>query len=122
MVKPTLLVIEPDHDIADALRTYLSKSYKIIWTQSAAEAIALTGKKTFDAVVLELALGNQHSGLEFLHEFKSYPDTLLIPVIVLSQQQLDEISLKSLGVTAYLYKPQASLEQVAAIIAKALQS
>lgn len=89
----------------------------------AAAAITAANDKTPDLVILELSLAG-HSGLEFLYEFRTYPDWRDVPVIVYSTVRLESESLRSraweqLGIHAYLYKPQTSL---AALVTHVAQS
>jgi response regulator RpfG family c-di-GMP phosphodiesterase len=72
--------------------------------------------KTPDVVVLEMQLA-AHSGSAFLYEFRTYSDWIDIPIIVHTlvppdTTQVYEQSLKSLGVTDILYKPQTSLRKL----------
>jgi response regulator RpfG family c-di-GMP phosphodiesterase len=70
-----------------------------------------------DLVVIELQLV-EHSGIEFLYEFRSYPDWQDVPVIVQSQVPPREFNASiqllkdELGIKEYLYKPQTTLKQL----------
>lgn len=70
-----------------------------------------------DIVVLELQL-IEHSGIEFLYEFRSYSDWRNIPVIVHSHVPAQEFGAsekllsKHLGIGEYLYKPHTTLNQL----------
>ncbi len=78
-----------------------------------------------DLVILELQL-IEHSGIEFLYEFRSYPEWQAIPVLVLSQVPPSEFAASrqlmtdDLGVRTYLYKPRTSLRQLLANVSEQL--
>lgn len=82
---------------------------------SAQSAIFAADDETPDVVVLELQL-IEHSGIEFLYEFRSYPEWQAIPALVLSHVPPAEFSTSrqvlsgELGVRGYHYKPQTSLQ------------
>jgi DNA-binding response OmpR family regulator len=78
-----------------------------------------------DLVILELQLV-EHSGIEFLYEFRSYPEWQAVPVIVQSQVPPAEFAgswqllQDELGVRAYLYKPRTALVQLLSDVNKYL--
>lgn len=117
MTRKNVLVIEPDTNVAESLQQFLGNTYALTFAQTAVDAIALTSKKKFNAIVLELALKGEHGGLEFLHEFKSYADTATVPIIVFTLQQVPPSSLVKVGVSNYLYKPKTSLLQLSTTLA-----
>jgi DNA-binding response OmpR family regulator len=113
-----ILLIEPDHVLADTYRQALQDNgHQITTVPTAQAAISAADAQKPDLVILELQLV-EHSGIEFLYEFRSYPDWQGIPVIVHSLVPPGEFSASQailhdeLGVTAYLYKPHASLRQL----------
>jgi CheY-like chemotaxis protein len=118
--KKTLLLVEPDSDIAVSLHAVLEEFCTIVHVKNAEDAIAATGSKEFSLVIMEIGLMGPHSGLEFLHELKSYPDTADVPVIVFSMQQLASDDLAAIGVYKYYYKPRTTLAQVADAVKQAL--
>lgn len=120
MVKNTLLLVEPDSDIAASLRAALEEFCTIVHVKNAEDAISATSHKKFSLVIMEMGLLGPHSGLEFLHELKSYPDTADAPVIVFSMQQLASDDLAAIGVYKYYYKPRTTLAQVADAVKQAL--
>jgi CheY-like chemotaxis protein len=67
-------------------------------------------------LVIELQLG-AHSGIEFLHELRSYEDWADIPVIINSSVPKDafdvsEAAWQRLGVVRYFYKAKTSAKQL----------
>ncbi len=109
-----VLLIEPDHLLATIYKEYLEKfNYKVRICNNSQVAIDLIDENIPDVIVLEPQL-NGHNGFEFLYELRSYPEWLHIPVLIhsmISEQELDisTISKLELGITAYMYKPSATL-------------
>lgn len=120
-----ILLIEPDMVLAKTIGEYLeSKGHKIQWRSSAQYAINSADESPPDVVILELQLPS-NSGVEFLYEFRSYPEWQAVPVIVLSTFDQSEIAsssimLGSLEVVAYHHKHHTSLQQIADTIDQAL--
>lgn len=110
-----ILLLEPDiragNIYAEALR---SRKHMVTTCTTAQQAICEADSLRPDIVVLELQL-IRHSGIEFLYEFRSYPDWQSVPAIIVSQVPPTEFAQSGhllrwrLGVRAYHYKPQTSL-------------
>lgn len=110
-----ILLIEPDRVLADIYRlAFEAAGHKVLMCASAQSAIFAADTARPDLVVLELQL-IEHSGIEFLYEFRSYPEWQTIPAVILSNVPPHEfrgshdLLTKELGVAAYYYKPQTSL-------------
>jgi DNA-binding response OmpR family regulator len=113
-----VLLLEPNTLLA---RTYADAlehaGFSVAYAATAQSAIDAADKQCPGLVVVELQLP-AHSGVEFLHEFRSYPEWQSVPVIVLSvlppvQLAAVQGSLeRDLGVRAILYKPRTSLAQL----------
>ena len=115
---PNILLIEPDQVLADIYSQSMTKAgHKVMVRAGAQTAIMAADELKPDLVIIELQLV-EHSGIEFLYEFRSYADWRGIPVIVHSHVPVNEFDgshdlLKNeLGVETYLYKPQTSLRQL----------
>lgn len=121
-----VLLIEPDVVLARAYRAaFEALDIGVTVVSSAQGAIEAVDAKQPDCVVLELQLAG-HSGVEFLHEFRSYEDWQHIPVVVYSAVPRDafgvaESTWERFGVHRYLYKNDVSASQMAAIV-RAMQS
>lgn len=110
-----ILLLEPDIRLgrayAEGLRT---RQHQVVVSTTAQDAICQADARQPDVVILELQL-TKHSGIEFLYEFRSYPDWQRVPVVVMSQVPPHEFSgsreilRRRLGVRAYHYKPQTNL-------------
>ncbi len=113
-----ILLVEPDRLLAETYAQALTTAgHKVVPCASAQAAIMAADQIKPDVVVLELQL-IEHSGIEFLYEFRSYVDWQSVPVIVQTHVPASEFktnwqSLKQqLGIEVYLYKPQTSLKQL----------
>jgi DNA-binding response OmpR family regulator len=113
-----VLVIEPDRLLAASYHQALtSAGHTVIVCAGAQAAIMAADHSRPDLVILELQLV-EHSGIEFLYEFRSYVDWQTIPVILQTQVPPAEFNgnrqllTGELGVATYLYKPQTSLRQL----------
>jgi DNA-binding response OmpR family regulator len=119
-----VLLIEPDRILADIYRLALDlQGYEVVMCASAQSAITAADLMRPDLVVLEIQL-IEHSGIEFLYEFRSYPEWRLIPVLVLTNVPPAEFNgsrtllKEELGVCAYYYKPFTSLHDFIASVAE----
>ncbi len=115
MSERTILLIEPDIVLANTYIDVLKKKgFSVSHVVSAQDAVIAADAKKPDLVICELQLVS-HSGIEFLYEFRSYPDWRHIPVIVLSLVPMTEFKdsmfglVNRLGVVRYLYKPMTGL-------------
>lgn len=112
-----ILLIEPDHILAKTYGKALqSAGYQVHTAATGQDAITTADANQPDLVILELQLV-EHSGIEFLYEFRSYTDWQNIPAIIHSQVPPGEFTdsqqqLQELGVSSYLYKPRTSLKQL----------
>lgn len=113
-----ILLIEPDKQLAITIKKYLSrKKHQVDWQPDPQGAVNSADRRPPDAVILDLSLG-KHNGVEFLYEFRSYPEWLTVPIILytnLSAQELAglEHSFDELTISAYHYKPATLVAQLA---------
>ena len=122
-----ILILEPDRILADIYRTTLEgDGHEVLMCASAQSAIFAADAIKPDLVIMELQLIN-HSGIEFLYEFRSYPEWQSTPVIVLSSVPPAEFAdskqllTEELGVTDYYYKPKTSLKDLLNVTNKVLK-
>jgi DNA-binding response OmpR family regulator len=109
-----IVLIEPDVLQARAYMGALERAgHTLTHATAAQQAVQLADACTPDVVILELQLSS-HNGVEFLYEFRSYPEWLRVPIILHTFVPLHElvrvpILQKELGVKAILYKPTTTL-------------
>ena len=115
-----ILLIEPDKLLSNSYSKALkSVGYEVDAAKGSQEAIYIADKIKPDVVILELQLIS-HSGIEFLYEFRSYPDWQDIPVLLHTNVPYVEIGDNwqylndLLGVKRYLYKPTTTLQDLIA--------
>ncbi|MBI1856688.1 response regulator [Candidatus Saccharibacteria bacterium] len=112
-----ILLIEPHQLLASTYKQALEGAdHSVAWCQKAQKALHLADNHVPDLVIMELQL-QQHNGIAFLHEFRSYAEWQAIPVIVHSlvpfnHYRADKKNLESLGIVAYLYKPVTSIKRL----------
>lgn len=123
-----ILLVEPNTLLAQTYTQALQQNgFSVAHAASAQAAIFTADKQRPGLVILELQLP-AHSGLEFLHEFRSYPEWQDIPVVVHSMLpptqtlQVEESLRRDLGVRALLYKPRTSLAQLLRVVRQQTQS
>lgn len=122
----TILLIETDKILASNIQKFLKRhGHKVTWHTSAQGGIDLADRQRPDAVVLDLQLAG-HSGVEFLHELRSYGDWQNIPVVVFSAIHPDslggEVEAKtSLTISAYIHKPTATLAKLTEAIERSIK-
>jgi CheY-like chemotaxis protein len=123
----SVLLLETDHILASNLCKYLAAlGHDVAWCVEPQEAIDKADKHQPDAIILDLMLANHRSGIEFLYEFRSYPEWQSLPVVIFSHVAAENLkdcldSLKQLNVSAYRYKPTTSLTDLAESIDQALK-
>lgn len=122
----TILYIEPNTVLAKLYKRGLEQEgYKVVCVAGAQAGIDAADEHAPDLVILELQL-SKHSGLEFLHEFRSYPEWAAVPVIVNTVITPSRFAGKyeplqrDLGIAAVLYKPKASLTELLNAVRKHL--
>ncbi len=110
-----ILLIEPDRLLAETyFKALMAEGHHVVACAGAQTAILAADQQTPDLVILELQLV-EHSGIEFLYEFRSYPEWQDVPVVVQTFVPPAEFNgsrqllTGELGVRAYLYKPRATL-------------
>jgi DNA-binding response OmpR family regulator len=111
-----IILLEPDRMLAETYgKCFATDGHTVTPCASAQAAIMAADQQRPDVVVLELQL-IEHSGIEFLYEFRSYIEWQSIPVLIHSHVPAHEFSANTtllseqLGVNQYLYKPHTNLE------------
>lgn len=120
-----ILLIEPDRLLGKKYQTALvAKGHQVTHCRSGQAAIQAADEQTPELVVVELQLQG-HNGVEFLYEFRSYPEWQSVPVIAHSLVPLEALqpgnSFALLGIQSYLYKPATKLRQLIMNVDELLQ-
>jgi CheY-like chemotaxis protein len=123
----SVLLMETDHVLAKNLNKYLGGlGHKVAWCVEPQEAIDKADKNQPEVIIMDLMLANHRSGIEFLYEFRSYPEWQNLPVVIFSHVAAEDLkdcieSLDQLNIAAYRYKPTTSLADLAVSIDQALK-
>jgi len=111
-----ILLVEPNPVLASIYtKCFTEAGYEVSHAVSAQGGIDAADAARPDVVVLELQLP-KHSGVEFLQEFRSYPEWARIPVVIHSLvnpnrlTDLQQALKRDFGVAAILYKPKTTLD------------
>lgn len=121
-----ILLIEPDRVLAESyVQALLHAGHEVQAAGSAQAAILSADAIAPDLVILELQLV-EHSGIEFLYEFRSYTDWQDVPVLLQTNVPRSEFAdswqllNRELGVKTYLYKPRTSLNELITTVSEHL--
>lgn len=112
-----ILLLESDRLLAKNLAKALQAAgHETIHVVNPLAAVRTAEKKLPNLIIMDLQLAGR-SGVEFLFEFKSYPEWAGVPVIILSNLPPAEAktcleSLAKLDIKNYFYKPTTSLAQL----------
>lgn len=113
-----ILLVEPDRLLAETYRElFTGRGHTVTMCAGAQSAVFAADEIKPDLVILELQLIG-HSGIEFLYEFRSYPDWRDVPVLVLTGVPAGEFTgswelfRRELNIHGYLYKPLTSLSSL----------
>lgn len=113
----TILLIDSDKLLAKNVTAAFKRAgHDVIHTAQPEVAIDMADKRLPQLIILDLQLAGR-SGVEFLFEFKSYPEWAQVPVIIFSSMPQAEAkhymeSLSKLDIKNYFYKPATSLSQL----------
>jgi len=120
-----ILLIEPDKLLAGSLQTYFANAnHTVLIYRDLQAAITAADSQKPDVVIAELQLAGR-SGIEFLYEFRSYPDWQSLPVIIYTSISLEDLSayadvFSDLNIAQVLHKSHTSLSQLLAATQQSL--
>jgi DNA-binding response OmpR family regulator len=121
-----ILLIEPNRVLAQIYADALEQQgHEVCISSRADTAVSECDQQCPDVIVLELQLV-EHNGIEFLYEFRSYPEWNNVPVVLLTLAppttlNLTVATMKQLNIAGYLYKPSADLRKLLKLVDLALQ-
>lgn len=116
-----VLIIDADKSLrSQTIYAFEKYDFTVNQATSAQTAIASCEDHRPDVIVLELQLRG-HSGVEFIHELRSYPEWQDIPVVLYTLVPWANIerfakSFESLGILGYAYKPETSYQKLINIV------
>ncbi len=121
-----ILLIESDRLLATNVKKVLQKTgHTVNWQVDPQNALDIADNEPPDLIIIDLVLAG-HGGIEFLYEFRSYPDWQEVPVVVFSSLSAEELKealggFSHLNVTEYHYKPNTTLSDLTRTIERILQ-
>lgn len=119
----SIIFIDNDKILAESCTKALAYSgYKTVWCQNADEAIKQADLLLPSAIILEINLKN-HNGVEFLYEFRSYPEWQKVPIIIYSWLPKKSLNInpsvwRALNICEYIYKPTGTLRHLINALSK----
>jgi len=114
-IRPRVLIVEDDHDIADLVAHYLTKAgFGTDILTSGREALAAVKERRPDLLILDLMLP-QLDGLEICRILRADERTAAVPIIMLTARgdESDRIVGLEVGADDYMPKPFSPNELVA---------
>ena len=109
----------------NVLKVLRKAGYEVDWQVDPQEALDIADKSPPSLIIVDLVLAGR-GGIEFLYEFRSYPDWQRIPIVVFSSLSAEELKealagFEHLNVNAYHYKPTTSLAELTRTVSRILQ-
>ena len=102
-----ILIVEDDQDILQLVKLYLEKEgFRPVTAMNGLEALKRVKEDKPDLVVLDLMLPEM-DGLEVCKRLRSFPDTAMLPILMLTAkaEESDTIVGLELGADDYVTKP-----------------
>lgn len=121
-----ILFIESDRLLGNNAKLALKRAgHSVDWQVDLQAAMNSADATRPDIIILDLLLANR-SGVEFLYEFRSYPEWANVPVIIYSTVTSEEFSEAGVGfnylnIAAYHHKPATSLDLLCKSVERILQ-
>jgi PAS domain S-box-containing protein len=103
----TILLVEDNEVNAKLIHVYLKNKYRIEWARNGGTAIAMVQQQKFDAILMDISLGEEMDGIEATQIIRRLQAYKKIPIIALTGYTMfgDRERLIEAGCTDYLAKP-----------------
>ena len=121
-----ILLLESDRILGATTASFFkTQVHQVDHAVEPQQAIAMADANQPDAVVIDLLLAGR-SGVEFMYEFRSYPDWKHLPVVVYSDLPVIDLaqcseSLAHLNIYAFCRKSFIGLAELSARLDQAMQ-
>lgn len=110
-----VLIVDDETELVRGISLWLSAAgFSTCTASDGDEAIAAAQKSRPDAVVLDVRLPGR-DGLAVLDDLRRLPETMHIPVVMLSASLVDQQRALDAGARFFLSKPYAGKDLVAAV-------
>lgn len=119
-----VLLIEPDTILASVYRRGFEEAgWQVGIATTAQQAVTMADTKVPDVVILEPLMA-RHNGVEFLYEFRSYPEWQGVPILLHSRGPVGSFGdpdrlRRDLGVSGVMSKQTTTLADLVAAAAGA---
>ena len=113
-MKPTILIVEDELDIAKAIAAYLSnQNYEVVITHNGLEALEVVEAQRIDLAIVDVMMPKM-DGITFVMKLREQHQ---FPVIMLSakSEEVDKIMGLNMGADDYVTKPFRPLELLARV-------
>lgn len=110
----TILVVDDEKEIADAIEIYLkSQDYRVVKAYDGREALEIFDKEKIDLVIMDLMMPNIDGSLATL----KIREKSVVPLIMLSakSEEMDKIEGLHIGADDYITKPFRPMELLARV-------
>lgn len=105
--KPKILVVEDEIESRKYLQLVLRKKFDLDYCDTKKSVLNYLKEKKYNAIIMDISLKNDFSGIDLIKELKRKPSYKNIPIICLSAHAYGEDRRKAeeLGADIYLTKP-----------------
>jgi CheY-like chemotaxis protein len=105
--KQKILVIEDEIENQKYLELILKQNFLINFCDNKASMLELLGQTKYEAIIMDISLKGDSSGIELIKELKRKSDYRKIPIICLSAHTFgqNKLNAKQAGADVYLTKP-----------------
>lgn len=116
---PNVLIVEDNMVNINLLMIYIRRYCNIFSTKNARSAIEMTHREKFDAILMDINLGQGMDGTQAMHEIRKQPGYEKIPIIAVTAYAAlgDREKFLQEGFTGYIGKP-ISREEIRAMMEK----
>ena len=114
-----ILVVDDDHEIADAIEIYLkSEGYEIFKAYNGLEALEILNQQKIHCILMDVMMPKM-DGIQAIMHIR---ETSNIPIIILSakSEDMDKVLGLNIGADDYITKPFNPLEMIAQVSRAAL--
>jgi PAS domain S-box-containing protein len=115
-IRPRILLADDNSDMRDYIRRLLSQGYEVTAVADGVAALRAARKERPDLVLTDVMMPGL-DGFGLLRELRSDPDTLSLPIIMLSARAGEESRVEGMdaGADDYLVKPFSARELLARV-------
>jgi PAS domain S-box-containing protein len=121
--RPRLLVVDDNEDTRRLMQRIVQRGFDVDTAGSAAAALAQAGEQRYDAVMMDINLGESVTGVDVMQRMRQIPGYRAVPVVAFTAYALpgDRERFLNAGFDAYLSKPFTA-DQLFAILDEILPS